>query len=570
MPRCFILNRVSTEKQKDNLSITVQRKIHPIIADQLDCTYTKEDIFDLDVSSTTYDREKWQSVKKAIASGRYANGYGIFGSIDRYHRDKDEWFEFLTHCLRQKITVVIPDTYTFDLKREIPIQMYNPDKFKDLIQLVFEIEEAENFKKKFRKKVLLAFSHARDAGINIFGTGTTTLGYRWTMEKPVMIGGHAYGRFEIVPEEARVVKHIFTKNLKAPNMARWLNEHGYRLRHGGPWDSTQVYRVREKFIYAGKMKNSNGDLINAVNVEPLIDFKQWLAAQRLTEKTISVKRPINVKFILSGYTYCGLCHDEGIENRMVRQTYDRTRLDTTSLLYCHWKKFKASGRICQQRGRGFKMLNMLRVINADLADKLSDKKFLEKAIGEYRKRLERRSDAATLKQLNVSLKSVEKKIQNLAVAVAEGFDRSVAIDQLNELKENRLLLQQRIATTMQPQKTLEKIPYVEECQALAQKFLSVKTTLSNELLIKLHLLFIEKINLYPDSIKIYYRYFKETKLPLPDAVLTSRKIDLTGLVNDLGKIRMKDLQTKYNATGNGIRYQLKKLGLKNGRYKVKK
>jgi DNA invertase Pin-like site-specific DNA recombinase len=227
MTRCFIVNRVSSEKQSHGISIAVQRHLHPLIATQLGCTYSKEDIFDLAVSSTTFDHHHWDAVKKAVASGRYSNGYAIFGAIDRYHRDKPELLELLVHLLRFNIKIALPDTErtNFLPNEKIPLKTYDADQFKDLIQLVFEIEEAESFKRRLVKRLKLSFSLARESGIDLKGTGAPNYGQHWNPKRSIPANGRLYGKWEVEPSEAKIVKIIFAQNLKSVRMAQWLNQH---------------------------------------------------------------------------------------------------------------------------------------------------------------------------------------------------------------------------------------------------------------------------------------------------------------------------------------------------------
>lgn len=558
MPRCFILNRVSTQGQKDNLSISVQRSIHPRIADQLGCTYTRADIFDLDVSSTTYDRGKWNAVKEAIASGRYANGYGIFGSIDRYHRDKDEWFEFLTQCLRQKITIAIPDAYNVQPRQEVPVQLYNPDKFKDLIQLVFEIEEAENFKRKFRKKVLLAFSQARESGIDIFGVGGSPYGLKWNPSGKVMHNGRAYGKFEIVPEEAKVVRLIFTKKMTAFSMARWLNENGFRSKKSGTWIPTAVSRVRSNLRVAGMMKNDAGEVIRAKNIDPIIPYGEWLEVQRWTKKNERHPPKPAVKYILSGYSYCGECHDKGEELSLVRQNAAYNGKDNARL-YCYHKKF-LERKSCAMSRRSVSLLSLLKLVNEDLGARISDESFLRKALDDYRKRMMKRPGEQQIRGIQEEIQRTERKIQNLVAAIAEGADRSVVINQLNGLKEKKSSLLEDLEELQRPLRKMPEMISLSDAREMAELFASLPQDPLSETLKKVHRAFIEKIYVYLDRAVIHYHYFPASTVVFTPDVRHPRKID----VQKLRSMRHlpRTVQARFfGVTLQGIRYQLKKAGL---------
>jgi DNA invertase Pin-like site-specific DNA recombinase len=513
MPRCFILNRVSTERQKDNLSISVQRDLHPRIADQLGCTYTKADVFDLDVSSTTYDREKWNAVKAAIASGRYANGYGIFGSIDRYHRDKDEWFEFLTHCLRQKITVVIPDTVASIPKgQQIPIEEYNPDKFKDLIQLVFEIEEAENFKRKLRAKVKRALSHARASGIDLGATGLPTLGVSWDSKPQVSVGGHLYGKWKVRKDQEALVRMIITTPLSNVQMAKLLNQKGYKNVLGHNFDTNSVSRIRKRLRYAGKMTNDSGDIIDALNVEPIVTYEQLQAAAKYGKRQKEY-RGRGAKYKMIGLVKCGICISNGLKGQMVRKSWLNSRPEQVRM-YCDSTRYLPRERRCIAFSKGVSGDRLFDLIVLDLQSKFENKRFLQKALDDYSKRMNRSKTDGQEAALRKRLSGVEKKLGNLTRAVSEGFDASLAVREMNRLKDERAAINDELNalhSTIAPE-----IPSVKDLQRLSKIFFDshIKSLPDDQVNAVMKAL-IDSVHYFVDHIIVNYRYFGSTMIPTP-------------------------------------------------------
>lgn len=513
MPRCFILNRVSTEKQKDNLSIAVQRDLHPRIADQLECTYTKADIFDLDVSSTTYDRDKWDQVKKAIASGRYANGYGIFGAIDRYHRDKDEWFEFLTHCLRQKITVVIPDTVASIPKgQQIPIEEYNPDKFKDLIQLVFEIEEADNFKRKLRAKIKRALSHARASGIDIAATGRPTLGLFWDSKAGAMVSGRGYGKWKINKDQAAIIREIFTTPLSNVQMAKRLNQRGHKNVLGNDFDTTGISRIRKRLRYAGKMKADSGDIIDALNIEPIVTYEEFLSAQ-VHGKRLKEYRGRGAKYRMIGLVKCGICIGNGLKGQMVRKSWLNARPEQVRM-YCDSTRYLPREQRCIAFSKGVSGDRLFDLVVEDLRVKFENTRFIKKVLSDYSRKLERSRDEGQEASLRKRLSGVERKLVNLTKAVSEGFDASLAVREMNRLKDERAMITDQL-TGLGSDRAPE-VPSAKELQQMGKIFFdSHLKSLPDDRVNGILRGLIESVHYFIDHVIVHYRYFGDTMISTP-------------------------------------------------------
>lgn len=571
MPRCFIINRVSTEKQRDNLSITVQRALHPRIADQLGCTYTPGDIFDLDVSSTTYDKKKWQSVKAAVASGRYANGYAIFNAIDRYHRDKIEWFELLVSLLRFNIRVAIPDTdrTSFRANEEIPIKLYNADQFKDLIQLVFEIEEADNFKRKLRKKVKLAYSQCRDDGVDIIGAGAASFGHSWESARTVMVHGRGFGRWVANEEESKIVRLIFSKELKAVEMAQWLNAHGHKTKKGKHWTSTYIYRVRQQLRLCGKIRNSSGEMIDALNIEKIVSYKEFLRFQHFSKSREIHRTRTNRRYALIGLARCGYCHDGQVESNLTRTVWKNAGSEKARL-YCQKKKWKAGPAPCTEKARGYSLTSLVSLVNQDLSSKLSDEEFLRRALEHYRRSVNHSTAKGDIVEVKRQILTIEKKISNLTMAVADGFDRSAAISTLNALRMEKEDGEARLAALEQPVRQALEIPSPEEIRKLYREFLSVDHQLADNLMLfRVHSLFIERIYVYADAVTIRYRFFPEAQIKTTSYFFFRKKIDVPRLLEIYDKKTMGELRSLFSCTDEAIKGALKREGItKNYRVKV--
>lgn len=256
-----------------------------------------------------------------------------------------------------------------------------------------------------------------------------------------------------------------------------------------------------------------------------------------------------------------LCHDAGITNRIIRQTPDRTRIDL-SRLYCTKRKYNGSADACRQSGVGFNMVMVLRAVNHDLAGKIGNKEFVTRALNDYKKRILSASSAPEINAVRANLAGVDRKIRNLTDAVADGFDRSVAINQLNALKMQRDDLNTRLLQLELPVKQSADVPTVADVQLIYREFLAIGDRLDDALMIKIHAAFIDRILLHPDRIDVQYKYFTPVSIPIPPGTILARKIDVPRLLREFATRRTMDIAAEMCVTPNALRYHLKKNGIK--------
>lgn len=117
-------------------------------------------------------------------------------------------------------------------------------------------------------------------------------------------------RLESVPDEAKVVKHIFAlylnEGLGIRLIARRLNEEGYRTRRGGEWSMVTIRDILRNRVYLGtyarfgvRVPGSHTPIVSAD------DFRR--AQERLTERRTAGGPKTVSPFLLSGLAYCGAC-----------------------------------------------------------------------------------------------------------------------------------------------------------------------------------------------------------------------------------------------------------------------
>lgn len=139
------------------------------------------------------------------------------------------------------------------------------------------------------------------------------------------------GKIEIDPEEAAIVKRVFSEYLRgdgSPTIAKRLREEGVPRRYGGEWTATAVREMLLNEKYTGdallqktyiadhlsKEKHYNrGELPQyyaeqthpAIISHEVFERAQTIASARLAQ--LNVSKPTSARYPLSGKVICGLC-----------------------------------------------------------------------------------------------------------------------------------------------------------------------------------------------------------------------------------------------------------------------
>jgi site-specific DNA recombinase len=124
--------------------------------------------------------------------------------------------------------------------------------------------------------------------------GRPPYGYRWISRER---------RWEVVPEEAEVVQHIFdlyTRDKKGILLvAKTLNNEGIRTRDGALWRFSNVHKILTHPAYKGRH-------FTGIHMPVIIDEATWQQAQKRRADARSVR--LNPKgWLLQGMCYCGNC-----------------------------------------------------------------------------------------------------------------------------------------------------------------------------------------------------------------------------------------------------------------------
>lgn len=177
-----------------------------------------------------------------------------------------------------------------------------------MLQMQILASFAEYFRKQLAEKVLGGMTERAQKGLPL---GKRPLGYS--------IGANGY---EIIPEEAQLVKKIFNmyvnENIGLRGVADELNKLGIKTRNNNLWSHSTIRDILENETYIGTFVWSDIKIEN--QHEAIIDKITFDKAQaRRLKKYQLGGRAQNSVFLLSGLIHCGNCKNSTMAGRTARK-----------------------------------------------------------------------------------------------------------------------------------------------------------------------------------------------------------------------------------------------------------
>ena len=246
------------------------------------------------------------------------------------------------------------------------------------------------------------------------------------------------GRYEIDPDEALVVRRIFNEYQEGKPQAEIvadLNRDGFRTSRNMAFTKNSIYRVISNEKYTGMYRYK--DIEDPDGIPPIISKEQFEAVQKMADKKHYKKRkkePADM-FILTGKLYCGHCGHPmtGESARSKNGSYFRYYTCTES---------RKRGSECQKRRvqKEWIEAEIIRIISAEI---LSDE-FIGIVADAFMEKQAARDNKKELAALNHQLKEVEKKINNINSAMAEGIWSTSTGSMLTDLEVQKVSLEASI------------------------------------------------------------------------------------------------------------------------------
>ncbi len=271
-----------------------------------------------------------------VLVGIYSDN-GISGTV----ADRPEFQRLLDDCRAEKVDLVITKSIT-RFARNTVILLETIRELKSLgIDCYFEKENMHSVSPDGELLISLLAMYAEEEARSASENQKWRIQKLYDQGKPA--GGHTYGyrlvkdRFEIIPEEAEVVRQIFNLYLSGmgiTRIARTLIESGIPACYGGTWSTTTVRNIlsNEKYIgdmllqkyfnedFRTKKKRRNTGELRKVYVrnchEAIIDRETFQAVQNEIERRCKVAEAAiahrntnhdNSEKLFTGLVTCGEC-----------------------------------------------------------------------------------------------------------------------------------------------------------------------------------------------------------------------------------------------------------------------
>lgn len=250
--------------------------------------------------------------------------------------------------------------------------------------------------------------------------GRTPFGYKKNENK----------EYEIVPEEAEIVKHIFEKYSAGQSMnevAAWLNDNGYTTRDGNKFKGSGLTSILSNERYIGVYKWA--DFIREENIiPPIIDRMLFDHVQeRLKENKHSGNSRFNkTGYSLSGKLYCGLCG---------KQMYGCSGYGRHGGKYSYYNCYGRKKKLCEKRA--VKKLDVETSILNEILNLLNDDELIDYiALLTWKYYKKHDGDTTQIDNLRKELAGIRRKIDNIVKSIEDGAPYSTVEARLKALESD--------------------------------------------------------------------------------------------------------------------------------------
>ena len=325
------------------------------------------------------------------------------------------------------------------------------------------------------------------------------------------------GRYVIQPDEAAVVREIFTlyrSGYSAAMIARELNARGLRTWRGNPFCAQGILKMISNERYTGVYLW--GSYRQPGGIPAIIDHADFMEAQQMKKKTARHVEQGAVDYLLTGKAFCGLCG-----SAMVGDS-GTSKLGTRYYYYtCYHRKHD---KACSKKSVKKEYLEDT-VISFVLDHVLSDAEIGRIADAVMKLQAEQMK-SSPLAAMESEYKEITKKIDNINNAIAAGIWNSSTSIKLKELEDAAESLRVSVETLRYSQSQL-----LDRDRVLF--FLHRFTTGDrNDPLLRRRIIetFINSVYVFDDHLKIVINNIEgNSKVPLSDLPSECSDNDNSGL-----------------------------------------
>ncbi len=367
------------------------------------------------MTGTNDNRPEFRQMIRDSASRAFS--YVIVYALDRFSRDRYD-SAVHKHTLKENGVKVLS-----------AMENITDDPTGVLMESVLE-GFAEYYSKELSQKVRRGLM---DNASRCMVVGWTPLGYR----------RGADGRYEIVEEEALLVREIFTRFANrepVSDISRDLNARGLKTKHGSAWGRTSYHTMLHDERYIG-VYNHMGNRVEG-GVPAIIDKALF---DRVQEVCVTKPRPINTPqrrrreagtYLLTGKLYCGECKSAMIGVSGTSKT--------GSLHFYYICKSRRDHHVeCHKRN--VKRDDIEERIAAQLKLMISQDSFVDWLADQVAKKSRSEDEFSEISILRDRLQAVRSKKDNTLKAIQAGIFTPSVKDMLLQLEEEESEISAKLA-----------------------------------------------------------------------------------------------------------------------------
>ena len=456
------------------------------------------------------------------------HGYKIIGEyIDRAKsgtsvEQRDDFLRMISDAKKQQFAYII--VYRFD---RFARNRYDSVVYKRQLAIsgVRVISATEAVADGPDGAILEAMYEAMDESYSRRLSAITLRGIQEATRKGIWCSAIPFGyhtedkRLTIDGKEAPAVREIYTQYAEGKTkseIAKWLNEHGYRTRHGNQFTCNNFNTILSNPAYAGHAKCREIE----IETPTIIDKELYVTVQnKLAQNAPSRgKKTDKHYFALTGKLYCGLC------GRAMTSDLGTSQNGTVHAYYsCSRRKTShgVRGGKCKKKSERQDFLEWY-IVRQTISHVLTDTRIAE--ISERLEKLSREDQASTsIREIEARQKEINKELDDLTDKLIATNNQSI-INRINTRADE--LTAELSALDADLSHFRLQVDHTLTAQQIAAYLRSLRTgdPLDQDFRRRIIDTFIQHVYLFDDKILVYYN-IKETAPITYDQALD----DLNGL-----------------------------------------
>lgn len=340
------------------------------------------------------------------------------------------------------------------------------------------------------------------------------------------------GKYEIWPEQAEIVREIFSRVIEGwqhCDIMNDLNARGIRNRDGNAWQRTTFDKMLRNEQYVGVYKFSGIRIENGIPA--ILDRETFEEVQRiLTTKKHPRGRRRNVEdYMLTGKLFCGMCGSQMVGVCGTSRNGERH--------YYYLCQGKHNHR-CGKRNERKEELEAR--VTAALKRMILDETFIDRIMAQFDKFMIELRGQSALTAKEAELAEAEKGLANIMKAIESGLPfTETTKTRLTELEE----LKARLISEIEQEKKFFKRIDPERIR-FSIEYYRDKNLDKKEYIRELLATFIKAIYLFDDHLKIVLNngFGDDIEIPLSDM-----QADLCGTDFGVADVRINDTKPHQNS-----------------------